>query len=271
MSTGSDKVGFSKEFEDLKLKQVALKEQLANLIEDMSYQKDTVGPQIKAAYMLKIGHLEHRVYQLKTDIARWRRRFSMRQAALNRGEKISVSQIEAALDLEFSAYLEEIKKHIEEIKKAAEEANAPRLTQEETDELRYLYLKAVKKLHPDLNGNLPPSAVKLWHSIQKAHDEKDWLQFKLLCELVDGVVSGDASFEEGDNPLEALRDACDRLAAELANAEKLRSDMLNGTPFVYEPLLRDEGKVLARQKMLQQEIAALEECIRQYEDLWKNG
>ncbi len=270
MSTGSGKVGFSKEFEDLKLKLVALKEQLATLIEDISYQKDTVGPQLKAAYMLKIGHLEHRVYQLKTDIARWRRRFSMRQAALNRGEKISLSQIEAELDMEFSAYLEEIKKHIEEIKKATEEANALRLTPEETDELRYLYLKAVKKLHPDINPNLPPSAVDLWHGIQKAYEEKDWLQFKLLCELIDGVVSGDAVYEEAANPLEALREACDKLAAELANAEKSRSAMLNGIPFVYEPVLKDEGKVLARQKMLQQEITALEECIRQYVGLWKN-
>ena len=64
-----------------------------------------VGPNLKTEYMLRIGQLEHRIFQLKTEVARWQRRFTLRQQALNRGETPDLVGIESRLEAEFQDYL----------------------------------------------------------------------------------------------------------------------------------------------------------------------
>ena len=42
-------------------------------------------------------------------------------------------------------------------------------------------------------------------------------------------------------------------------------------PFTYEVLLEDEDLVSERQGRLNAQIAALEERVKEYEELWNNG
>ena len=264
-------VGFNNEYKALKLRYAALRERVANQIEMYTHLVEVVGPNIKTQYMMLIGQLEHRAYELKTEVNRWKRRFALRQQFLNRGEKPDLVGIEAELNKEFAEYLAEIKKHIEEIKEASLKFHADKLSDKDASDLRCAYLDAVKKLHPDINPGLPQAAVDLWNQIQKAYSEQDWDNVKFLASLVDGIVSGDKDFAASPEGMKSLKESCERLEARSQKISQETNKVKSTVPFTYEVLLEDEALVAQRQGQLNAQITALEECVKEYEELWKNG
>lgn len=264
-------IGFSADYKALKLRYAALRERVANQIEMFTHLIEVVGPNLKAQYMMLVGQLEHRAYEMKTEVNRWKRRFALRQQFLNRGEKPDLMGIEAQLDKEFAEYLAEIKKHIEEIKEASLKFQAGKLSEQEASDLRCAYLDAVKKLHPDINPGLPQAAIDLWNQIQKSYSEQDWDNVKFLASLVDGVVSGDKDFEASTDGVAAIKESCARLEAKSLEIAKETGKVKSTVPFTYEVLLEDEALVAQKQGQLNAQIAALEECVKEYEERWKNG
>ena len=123
--------------------------------------------------MLKIGQYEYQVFQLRIDAARWQRRFTLRQRALNRGETPDFMSIEKELDDEFAGYLEKIKEHVRTIQESARHAAMEKLGEEESNAIRINYLNAAKRLHPDINPDLPEAAIELWNKIQSAYKDGD--------------------------------------------------------------------------------------------------
>ena len=266
-----NEVGFNDEYKALKLRHAALREQVANQIEMYTHLVEVVGPNMKAQYMMLVGQLEHRAYELRTEVNSWKRRFALRQQYLNRGETPDFMGIEAELDKEFAQYLAEIKKHIEEIKEASLKFHAGKLSEKEAVDLRCAYLDAVKKLHPDINPDLPQSAIDLWNQIQKAYSEQDWDNVKFLASLVEGVVSGDVDFESSPDGMAALKESCERLEAKSHEIARETERVKSTVPFTYGVLLDDKDLLAERQGQLNAQIAALEECVKEYEELWNNG
>ena len=102
-----NEVGFSKKYTNLQLRYGALKERIANQIEMLHTLVSTTGPNIKARYMMFVGRLEYKVYELKVEFNSWKRRFALRQASLNRGETPDPAAIEATLKREFAGFIKE--------------------------------------------------------------------------------------------------------------------------------------------------------------------
>ncbi len=96
-----NEVGFNREFEALRLRHEALKEQVANQIEMYAHLVETEGPNIEAQYMMLVGQLECQAMHLDMEVRRWKRRFALRQVYVNRGEKPDLVAIEALIDKEF--------------------------------------------------------------------------------------------------------------------------------------------------------------------------
>ena len=117
-----NELGMNEEWTKAKMREGYLREKCAEEVEEYMHLTTCVGPNLKTQYMLCIGQLEYRVFQLKTDVARWQRRFTLRQQALNRGETPNLVQIEAQLDEEFQDYLRQVKEHLAAIKAAAQHA-----------------------------------------------------------------------------------------------------------------------------------------------------
>ena len=266
-----NEVGFSREYTALQLRYNALKERVANQIEMLHTLVFTTGPNIKARYMMFVGRLEYKVYELKVEASRWKRRLALRQAALNRGETPDLAAIEATLERLFAGFLETIRRHAEEISENARLFSAERLSAKEDTDVRVAYLNAVKKLHPDLNPNLPQAARDLWNEIQAAYARRDWAAVRLLAALADSVVSGDEGFASAPDAVAALREACEKLEAK-SNELKAESARLQGeAPFVYREFLADEEAVSARQDELKAEIVELKAKVAAYEKEWNNG
>lgn len=267
----SGEVGFNRRFAALQMRYAYLKEQCASQLELYTHAVDVEGPNIKARYMMLVGQFEHQVFELKAEIARWKRRFTLRQTALNRGERPNLMAIEAELDREFAEYVEAVRRHIDEIREASLVYHSKHLTAEESTALRYAYLTAVKRLHPDLNPGLPQAAAELWNQIQEAYAQKDWAQVRFLSGLVDDAVGGTVSFASSADGFETLEKACETLQRRCAEIADRLAKAKATVPFTYEVLLEDEDLVRARRDQLDAQIGALKDCIREYEELWNHG
>ncbi len=264
-------LGFNAKFEQLKLRRATLKEQCADLIELYAHLVNVVGPNLKSEYLVRVGQLEHQVYELKVEIKRWQRRFALRQKELNKGAKPDLVMIEATLDLEFSSYMEEIKKSLEEIKKSVLHESMAFLSDEEANALRLAYHDAAKKLHPDINPNLSESAKNLWLQIQKAYEDHDWTTVKFLAGLVDGVISGEQQFSEDKDSMAALEESVAALSTKCDEIRKRIDDANGRPPLSYRDFLSDGKKVEECQSQLQAQISTLEGYVKEYEELWEHG
>lgn len=266
-----DELGFNAEYEALKVRRDVLREQYADQIEMLAHLENVEKPAIESQYMLLVGQFEYRIYELKIEIRRWKRRFEMRQRAINRNEKPDLLAIEAALDTEFAEFAEAVQKHLDEIKKAVLYADAEKLSEEESNKLRLLYHDAAKKLHPDLNPEQDEREKNLWVQIQTAYNDKNWDKFRFLVGLADGVVAEKATFDPGTDCMAQLQEAITQLQTKLQALHDRICDMKGRKPFIYEAFLADPKQVEERQGQLCAQITMLEKYVREYEELWKHG
>ena len=120
------------------------------------YQRDELAlvecKNIEMEYMLALGDLEYKAYELNCLVLRLKRKAEMIRARINRQEKIILSDIESALDEEFADYQARLEEQINRMNAAIERDKCPSLSEEAAGELKKLYHAVVKVLHP----NFPP-------------------------------------------------------------------------------------------------------------------
>ena len=227
-----------------------------------------VGPNLKSLYMVEIGQYEHRVFELKIEINRWKRRFTLRQQALNRGAKPDYCEIEKQLDKEFSDYMAQIHEKQRLLQEAASNMAIGRLSEEETTAVRISYLNAVKKLHPDINPSLPEQAKELWDRIQVAYATEDWKELHLLSSMIDDVLRSKKCLQVRGCMAE-MKEEIARLNDRLNELVSVRVSLGKKTPYCWDALLKDECAVAKCQKKLKGKIEVLENVVAEYEHKWK--
>jgi hypothetical protein len=190
---------------------------------------------------------------------------------LNRGEKPDPVAIEALLDKEFAEWRDKIATFVDKLNGSKLRFDAVKMSDSETNAIRCEYLKAVKRLHPDLNHNLSEAACKLWNQIQKAYAEKNWRQLKFLVSLVDEVVPKAAKFDATPEGLAELRKACAQLEAKEREVSEQIAALKATMPFSYAVLLDDPVLLERKQNSLKKKIAGMKAAIEKYERMWNNG
>lgn len=246
-------------------------EDLANEVELWSHLVNTVGPNVEAAYIAKIGQLEFRLEELEISIRRWRRRFELRQSYLNQGEKPDAERIERTLEDEFQDYLAALKEREAEVDRGRGLYHCGHMDDSSCTELRCVYLDAVKKLHPDVNPDLPERAVWLWNRIQQAYKAKDWGQMKFLCGMVDDVAGEGRTYPNDAEGLAALVADTARMREKGAELARKIAELRKEAPLVYQELIEDPDEVELRQGELKRQIAEAEETVADYERRWDDG
>ena len=161
------------DYEKLKADVDKLRAEISMLI----YQRDELAlvecKNIEMEYMLALGDLEYKAYELNCLVLRLKRKAEMIRARINRQEKIILSAIEAALDEEFADYQARLEEQINRMNAAIERDKCPSLSEEAFGELKKLYHAVVKALHPDLNPGTGPEKLKLFHNAVHAYENGD--------------------------------------------------------------------------------------------------
>ncbi|MFS0784505.1 hypothetical protein [Bacillus sp. 1P06AnD] len=109
---------------------------------------------IEMSYMLVLGSLEYKVSEAQCAALRMKRKLELIQAKRNRQEKIILPQIEEILENEFSEYKEKLNAQIDKINAAIKHSQGVLLSDKDNKELKKLYRKIVKMIHPDLHSDL---------------------------------------------------------------------------------------------------------------------
>lgn len=93
---------------------------------------------IEMMYMLAVGGLKYKAYQLECQVLRLKRKVELIQARKNRQERISVPEIEDALDAEFTIYQASLEEKINKVNAAIERSHGQALSDEDARELKKL-------------------------------------------------------------------------------------------------------------------------------------
>lgn len=248
------------EFEKLKIEVEKLKTELSMLVlerDNLLYQECK---NIKMVYLLTFGRLEFKAYEIECAILRLKRKIELIQVSKNRQEKIDLFEIDNILDTEFLTYQLKLNEMTDNIKDALERSQGEMLTGEESRELKRLYHKIVKALHPDLNPNLDNSSIQLFYLAVKAYEAGDINELQLI-EIM--ILEPTSTIKKFGN-FEDLVEEKGRLTKLMQSVRDKIIEIKSEFPYTMKSIIQSPAKIKAKKAELADHIHKLNELLGFY-------
>ena len=203
-------------FEKLKSEVEKMRTELSMLLLERDELQFVICKNIETEYMLQLGSIEYKAYEAQCAALRLKRKIELIQAKKNRQEKVIISAIEETLDNEFAEYQKQLDEQIDKMNDALKRSKAEVLSDEDNKELKKLYRKIVKALHPDINPDVSEAQVQLFDNAVSAYKSGDLGTLRIIGEMV------------GNNPLpEQHKDAMTQLVEERERLQGLYKSKLS--------------------------------------------
>ena len=247
--------------ETAKRKLDALRGEYAELLASYDELTGSVRRNLEAEYMMRIGRLEYRLFALQIRTRQLKREISLYQAAENRSETISAEEVGAIIDKEFAEYHAALAEQQEKLRQAEAHHFSHKLSAADTKALRDLYHDMVRKLHPDLNRDLPEEAKRLWVRIVAAYKNCDWHELNILADMVYDLLDGGTPLCGELNRMEQLAAEERRLVRKTAELREHIRKLQKTPPYSFRKLLADEQAVNTRRRELLELIRGFEKHI----------
>lgn len=242
------------EFEALKKELQNARNRYTELVEEYALLINVVGKNLEDEYSIKIGKKEYELFSCRVEILRIKREIELFQAARNHGRTISDEEVNRVIAKEFSEYQEKLNKLQEKLRNAKERFLAPNLPEKEDKAIKKLYHDLVRKLHPDLNPDLPAEAAVLWERVQFAYKYCCFDELFLLSDMVDELLRGKTDFVESLSSMEQISNELVKINQKTSDLKKKIADTRSSVPFTYEELLSNPAKILHMRKELDKQI-----------------
>lgn len=234
------------DFEKLKSEVEKMRTELSMLLLERDELQFVICKNIETEYMLKLGSIEYKAYETQCAALRLKRKIELIQAKKNRQEKVIISAIEETLDNEFAKYQKQLDEQIDKMNDALKRSKAEVLSDEDNKELKKLYRKIVKALHPDINPDVSEAQVQLFDNAVSAYKNGDLGTLRIIGEMV------------GNNPLpEQHKDAMTQLVEERERLEGLLKSIRESIenikseyPYTMKDILEDTKKTEQKSKNL---------------------
>ena len=244
------------EFDKIKNEIERLRIELSMLLLERDELQFVICRNIEAKYTLEFGSIEYRAYEAQCTALRLKRKIELIQAKKNRQEKVIISAIEETLDNEFAEYQKQLDEQIDKMNDALKRSKAEVLSDEDNKELKKLYRKIVKALHPDINPDVSEAQVQLFDNAVSAYKSGDLGTLRIISEMV------------GNNPLpEQHKDAMTQLVEERERLQGLLKSIRDSIesikseyPYTMKDILEDTEKT-------EQKKQELEGILEQYNEL----
>lgn len=215
---------------------------------------------IEMAYILALGGLEYKVYEVRCNVLRLKRKIELIQAKRNRQEKIILTLIEDTLNAEFAEYQEELNTQIDKMNAAIRRSQGEFLSDEDQRELKKLYRKIVKLLHPDMHPELSNSLVGMFENAVAAYKNGDLETLRIIDEMLS--ESALPKVEEGS--MTQLTKEKERLISLLQSLKDSITKIRSEYPYTVKELIRDQKKIADRKAELKEILYQYEEVIKVY-------
>lgn len=253
------------EYSELEKEVKELREKLSQVVFEHDELKYTICENIKIKYLLEIGSLEYRAYEIYCKYLRLRRKKDLIQSKINRQEKINLKEIDKQLDKEFLEYMARLSDRLIEINHAIDLSEKSILSYEESKEFKRIYKKLIKKLHPDLNPNLSDEQKELFYKVVEAYKNGNFYFMKILDKMI-----GDEKEDNSNNgSLSNLMQEKKRLSDLIREVEVKISNIKNTTPYIWKKYLDDEGLKNKKLKELNDKINSYLEAIKTQQEYIK--
>jgi len=249
------------DFEKLKNEVEKMRTELSMLLLERDELQFVICKNIEMEYMLKLGSIEYKAYKAQCTALRLKRKIELIQAKKNRQEKVIISAIEEILDNEFAKYQKQLDEQINKMNDALERSKGKFLTDEENNELKKLYRKIVKALHPDINPDVSEAQVTLFDNAVQAYKNGDLGTLRIIGEMVDNSPFPDqhkdalTQLSEGKKRLQKL------LKSIRDSIEKIKSDY----PYTMKEILENEEKTEQKKQELESILSQYNELISIYQ------
>lgn len=248
------------DFEKLKSEVEKMRTELSMLLLERDELQFVICKNIETEYVLKLGSIEYKAYEAQCAALRLKRKIELIQAKKNRQEKVIISAIEETLNSEFAEYQKQLNEQIDKMNDALKRSKAEVLTNEENKELKKLYRKIVKALHPDINPDVSEIQVNLFDNAVQAYKNGDLNTLRIIGEMVgnsplpeqhkDALTQLNEEKERLQNLLKAIKDSIEQIKSEY--------------PYTMKEIIEDEEQTEQKKKELENILSQYNELISIY-------
>ena len=248
------------EFEKLLKEVERLRTEFSMLLLERDELQYVVCKNIETAYMLSLGSLEYKAFEIECEMWRLHRKIELIQAKINRQEKVDLKAIDETLDDEFEEYQRKLDEQINKMNAALEHSQCEKMTEEQTKEFKKLYRTIVKALHPDLNPDASPAQIQLFQNAVKAYENGDIASLKIISEM----VSEPKLPEKGSDGMSVLIEEISRLEKLIELINERITGIKNEYPYTLKTIVESTEKTEERRKELQSRIDEMTDVVEFY-------
>ncbi len=248
------------ELEKLQKEIAQLRTELSMLILERDELQHVICKNVEMEYILAVGVLECKVFELDCQLQRIKRKISLVQTYINHQKKVELEKIEQQLDAEFAAYKKQLESEMNKINAAISRSQGRVLREEEQKELKQLYRTIVKALHPDLHHDLTEAQINLYYNAVDAYKHGDLPALRAIAILVDKPEESNQS----EDTLAKLTKEKERLEQSLQAVNATIDEIKKQYPYTLKSLLDDPDKLSSRKQELQFMIEQYQDTIAQY-------
>ena len=161
--------------------------------------------QVQQRFIELFGDLRLEMLKVEIEIAKIKKEMEYLVRKKNRNESYALEEMDDFVN----QALEGMKAQYERMKEEqAQLKNKKMLSQEEVKEVKRLYRRLVKLVHPDLNPHQTKEQKELWHQLQKAYRNNDLAWLRELNVLIVLKTKGheEVEIEDLEDKIEAVRE-----------------------------------------------------------------
>jgi hypothetical protein len=212
--------------------------------------------QYHADYVREFGDLILELFRKKIECIQKKKTIEYCQAALNHGKSVDQAHLQAYLEKEMADFQTQLKDMVEEHEAALKSTV---VTEKDLLEIKRIYHRLVKKIHPDINPAVTGSEelMDLWHRVSLSYSCNDLKALQELEILVMQALES-ASFDALDIP---------DIEEKIIELEREIKEIMETDPYQYKFLLADSKAVEAKKEDIKAEMKTYEDYNKQLDEI----
>ena len=243
---------------------------------------------LAAEYNNRIGEIELQVLNAKLRVLELKRTVEILQAWINRQERASEKKAREQAKKEYKEFEEDLNRKAEEAKNAnqyredeskkeeewereqeekeqSEDSGSFRKFRSRSDEMKALYRKIVKALHPDMNPDVTDEMKRMFQEAVDAYNRGMLEKLREIAALIDEDNLSGGELAASPENIDKLKDIIEGLKLRIDELTEEIEDIKTSFPYTIKEFLEDDKKVAKKQKELTKLLYEYNEQIAELE------